>query len=70
MNVCYTSSHVDRPMCQIWYANFKANRLWVGHEDTTKISKFDLEIKGQCRIGIMNVRNTSSHGDRRMRQIW
>ena len=32
--------------------------------------KFVLEIKGQCRIGIMNVRDTSSHGDRRMCQIW
>ena len=32
--------------------------------------KFVHEFKGQCRIGIMNVRDTSSHGDRRMCQIW
>ena len=29
----------------------------------TKAYKFDLEVKGQCRIGIINVRHTSSHGD-------
>ena len=45
------------------------NRLWVRHEDTTKTYKFDLEIKSQCRIGIMNVHNTSSHGDRCLCQI-
>ena len=28
------------------------------------------EVKGQGRIRIMNVRNTSSHGDRPMCQIW
>ena len=27
-------------------------------------------VKGQCRIGITNVHDTSSHGDRRMFQIW
>ena len=26
--------------------------------------KFDLDVKAERRIGIMNVRNTSSHGDR------
>ena len=26
MNVLDTSSHVDRPIYQIWYANVKANR--------------------------------------------
>ena len=30
-------------------------KLRVGHEDTTKTYKIDLEIKGQCHIGIMNV---------------
>ena len=35
----------------------------VGHEDMTKAYKFDLEVKGQHRNGIMNVRNTSSYGD-------
>ena len=27
-----------------------------------KSHKFDIEVKGQCRIGFMNVRDTSSHG--------
>ena len=30
---------------------------------------FHLEVKGQCRIGIMNVRNTSSLGNTPMCQI-
>ena len=28
MNVLDTSSRGDRPMCQIWYANVKANRSY------------------------------------------
>ena len=54
-------------MCQIWYANVKANRIY-GLDKKTQLKpiKFDLEVKGQGRIGIMNVRDTSSHGDRPM----
>ena len=40
--------------------------LWAGYEN----SKFHLEVKGQRRIQIMNVRDTSSHGDTPMCQIW
>ena len=32
--------------------------------------KIDLRIKGQYRIGIMNLIKTSSHSDRPMCQIW
>ena len=32
--------------------------------------KFDLEVKVQGRIWIMNVRDTSSHGDTPMCKIW
>ena len=39
-------------------------------EETTKTYKVDLKVKGQCWIGIMNVRNTSSHDDKRVCQIW
>ena len=35
----------------------------------TKAYKNDLEVKGQNRIGIMNVRDTSSYGDTHMCQI-
>ena len=36
----------------------------------TKAYKFDLEVKGQHRIGIMNVCDTLSYGDTPMCQIW
>ena len=32
--------------------------------------KFDLEVKGQCHIGIMNVCNISPHGDTPIGQLW
>ena len=38
---------------------------------TCQISyKFDLEVKGQCHIGIMKVCDTSSHDDTFICQIW
>ena len=33
-------------------------KLWVGHEEMSKPYKFDLEVKGQRRIGIVNVCDT------------
>ena len=45
-------------------------KLWVGHEKMSKPYKFDLEVKGQRRIGIVNVCDTSSHSDTPMSQIW
>ena len=45
-------------------------KLQVGHEDMTKAYKFDLEVKGQRRIMIMDVPDTSSHGDAPTFQIW
>ena len=41
-----------------------------GHKDMIKAYKFDLEVKGQHRIGILNIHNTSSYGDTPMCQIW
>ena len=38
--------------------------------DMTKAYKFDLEVKVQGRIWIMNVCDTLSHGDTPMCQIW
>lgn len=35
-----------------------------------KSHKFDIEVIVQCRIGIMNVREPSSHGDTPMCRIW
>ena len=45
-------------------------KLQVGHEDMTKAHKFDLKVKVQGRIWIMNVRDSSSYGDTPMCQIW
>ena len=50
-------------MCQIWLANVKAKKLRAEHENISKPFKFDLEVIGQRRIGIMNVRDTLSHGN-------
>ena len=66
MNVLHTSFHSDRPMCQIWYVNVKANRSHSS--DMTKAFQFDLEVKGQ--MGNMKVHVTSSHGHRPICQIW
>ena len=41
-----------------------------GHKDMKKAYKFYLQVKGQHRIGIMNVHNTLSYGDTSMFQIW
>ena len=63
MNALDTSSHGDRPMCQIWYANVKANRR-----------RYDKSLKiwswGQRSTSNMNVHVTYVHGDRPMCQIW
>ena len=56
-----------------WYIQV-LNEVWLSKDKNTKpchkLYKFDLEVKGQCRIRIMNVLDTSSHGDRPMCQIW
>ena len=33
-------------------------KLQIGHEDMTKAQKFDIEVKSQHQIGIMNLRDT------------
>ena len=59
MNVRDTAYHGDRPMCQIWYANVKAHGNYgLDTKIRQKPIKFDIEVKDQCRIGIMNVRDT------------
>ena len=54
MNVRDTSFHRDRPMCKIWYATVKANKVTGRTQNMSKTYKFDLEVKGQRRLGIMN----------------
>ena len=71
MNVRDTSSHGDRPMCQIWYDNVKQTEVTgrTGRHGN-KTYEGDLKVKGQRRIGVMNVRDTLSHSDTSMSQIW
>ena len=62
---------IDQCVCQIWYASVKS-KISYGPDKKTcqKPYRFDLDVKGQHRIGIMNVRDTSSHSDTPMYQIW
>ena len=39
-------------------------------QSCVKNYKSDLVVKGQCCVVIMNIRDTSSHGNRHMSQIW
>ena len=48
-------------MCQIWHANFKANRSYRPDTKTRQKPYKDFEVKGQCRIKFMNVHDTFSH---------
>ena len=59
MNVRVTSSNGDRPMCQIWLPDVNEKKTYG--PDTEHVEnpyKFDLEVKFQGRILIMNVRDT------------
>ena len=61
----------DTSMCQIWQANVNPNKSFGPDTKTCqKPYKIDVEVKVQGRIWIMNVRDTSSHGDTYMCQIW
>lgn len=60
MNVRDTSSIGDRLMCQIWYVNVKAKKVTARTWRHVKTYKFDIKVKGQLGIGILNVCDTSS----------
>ena len=58
-------------LCQIWYEFVKGQKSCGPNTKLCqKPYKFDLEVKGQHCIRIMNVCHTSFHGDRSMCQIW
>ena len=60
MNVFDILSHGDTLMCQIWYDYVKGQKSCaLNTKPCQKPYKLDPEVKGQFRIGIMNVRNTS-----------
>ena len=58
------SSYGDTLMCQIWNDYVKGQKSCDPNMKTVqKPYKFDLKVKGQHRIDIMNVRDTASYGD-------
>ena len=61
----------DTLTCQTMYDYVKGQKHWgLNTKPCHKHNKFDLEVKVQRRIRIMNVLDTLSHGDRHMCQIW
>ena len=71
--------HECKPHSVLWWYAYVPNRVSqcqskksYGPNTKTcqKPYKFDLKVKVQGRIWIMNVCNTSSHGDTPMYQIW
>ena len=55
----------------MWYANVKSKNSYGPETKTCQIPcKLDIEVKGQRRIGFMNLCNTSSHSDTPMCQTW
>ena len=49
MNVLDTSSHGDRPICQIWYANVKANRSYRAYMKTWQ-KPLNLTLRSKVNI--------------------
>ena len=49
MNVLDTSSHGDRPICQIWYANVKANRSYRSYMKTWQ-KPLNLTLRSKVNI--------------------
>ena len=71
MNIRDTSYHGDTLTCQTKYDYIKGQKsLILNTMQCHKPLKFDLEVKVQGCIRIMNVLDTSSHGDRPICQIW
>ena len=71
INVRDTLYHGDTLTCQTKYDYVKGQKsLVLNTKSCHKPYKFDLEVKGQGRIRVMNVLDTSSHGDRPMCQLW
>ena len=71
MNVRDTSYYGDTLKRHIKYDYVKGQKSWgLNTKPCHKPNKFALEVKGLCRIRIMNVLDTSSHCYRPMCQIW
>ena len=71
INVRDTLYHGDTLTCQTKYDYVKGQKsLVLNTKQCHKPYKFDLEVKVQGFIRIMNVLDTSSHGDRPICQIW
>ena len=56
-------SHGNTPMCQIWYAYVKEQRLSCPYKNSLRKYNFDIEAKGQCHTEVTNVYgDTLSYG--------
>ena len=70
MNVHDTSYHCETLTCKTEYDYVKGQKSWGRNtKPCHKPYKFDLEVKRQCLIRIMNLRDISSQGDRPICQI-
>ena len=72
-NVHNMLSHGDTLTCQTKYNYVKGQKSWeLNTKPCHKPYKFDFKVnvEGRKCIRIMNVLDTSSHGDRPMCQIW
>ena len=70
MYVTHCMYHGDTFTCQTKYDYVKGQKsLVLNKKQCHKPYKFDLEVKVQGFIRIMNVLDTSSHGDRLIFQI-
>ena len=71
INVCDTLYHGDKLTCYIKNDFVKGQKsCGPNTKPCHKPYKYDLEVKGQHCIGIMNVSNISSHDESPLCQIW
>ena len=71
INVRDTLYHGDTLTCQTKFDYVKGQKSWdLNTKPCHKTYKFDLVVKVQGRIRIVNILDASFHGDRPMCQIW
>ena len=72
MNVCDTSFFLVIGPCALYGKPMSKKTEVTGHKrrHAKHPVKFYFEVKGQRRIGIVNVRKIPSRGNRSMCQIW
>ena len=56
-------SQCESPICHIWYAYVKEQRHLARLKSMIQKNNSDIEVKGQGHTELLNVRDTSYHGD-------